>query len=150
MRTKLKRGADVVSVHEELEGTHRHKRTKAVYEEDSSHARDPAGPSTSYQAIKEKAETTVTDEPLRRVNTWLSKIDDNPQADQTPVAVDLDEPFNDDDEDDDIHNSSDSQEYRDQRTVVGQMDFLDQLGWKVEYRSIARFDELLCGSAGQA
>lgn len=75
MRTKLKRGPAVVSVHEELEGTHRHKRTKAVYEEDSSHARDPAGPSTSYQAIKEKAETTVTDEPLRRVKTWLSKIE---------------------------------------------------------------------------
>jgi hypothetical protein len=150
MRTKLKRGAAVVSVHEELEGTHRHKRTKAVYEEDSFQARDPAAASTSYRAIKEKAESTVPDEPRFKVNAWLSKIDNNPEADQMPVAVDLDEPFNDDDEDDDNHNSSDSQEYRDYCTMVVQMEFLDQLGWKVEYCSIARFDELLCESAGQA
>jgi hypothetical protein len=142
-RTDLKRGLI-------FEGTDRQKRTKTVHEENSSQARDPAGPSTSYQAIKEKAESTLPDEPRRKVNTWLSKIDNDPEADQTPVAVDLDEPFNDDDEDDDIHNSSDSQEYKDQRTVVGQMEFLDQLGWTVEYCSIARFDEFLCGSAGQA
>ncbi|KAG7527577.1 hypothetical protein FFLO_06798 [Filobasidium floriforme] len=137
-RTDLKRGAAEVSANEELEGTNRHKRTKAVYEEDSSQAREPAAPSTSYQAIKEKAESTVPDEPRRKVDTWLSKIDNNPEADQTPVAVDLDEPFNDDDEDDDNHNSSDSQEYSDYCTMVGQMEFLDQLGWTVEYCSIAR------------
>ena len=149
-RTDLKRGTADVFVNEALEGMDRQKRIKTVHEEDSFQARDPAGPSTSYQAIKEKAESTLPDEPRRKVNTWLNKIDDDPEADQTPVAVDLDEPFNDDDEDDDNHNSSDSQEYKDYRTMVGQMEFLDQLGWKVEYHSIARFDELLCGSAGQA
>jgi hypothetical protein len=148
-RTDLKRGTADVFVNEALEGMDRQKRIKTIREGDSSQARDPAGPSTSYQAIKEKAESTVPDEPRRKVNTWLSKIDDNPEVDQQFIAIVVDDSPN-GDEDDDSHNSSDSQEYRDYRTMVGQMEFLDQLGWKVEYCSIARFDELLCGSAGQA
>ena len=142
-RTDLKRGLV-------FEGTDRQKRTKTVHEEDAFQARDPAGPSTSYQAIREQAEIKEVEEPRRKVNTWLSKIDNNLEVDQRTITVNLEDSPNDDDDDDYNHNSSDSQEYRDYWTMVGQMEFLDQLGWKVEYCSIARLDELLCGSAGQA
>jgi hypothetical protein len=125
-RTDLKRGTADVFVNEALEGMDRQKRIKTIREGDMFQARDPAGPSTSYQAIKEKAENTVPDEPRRKVNTWLSKIDDNPEVDQQFITVDLDDSPN-ADEDDDIHNSSYSQEYRDYCTMVGQMEFLDQI-----------------------